>query len=445
MKGYICFIIALMILFSALNHSLVPGWSVPINSEGKSLVNGHVTATHGEILPQTIMLDPHWLVKMKQGLIRQNDSNLQDFLKKIVIEADSFLSKRPVSVMEKNQTAPSGDKHDFYSLAAYEWPNPNTPNGLPYVSRDGQVNPEKYTISDKGNLDDMIYRVNRLSAAYYFTEDARYASKAQELLRVWFLNNDTYMNPNLEYAEIEKGKGRLNPSGIMEGVSLPQLTDSIRLLQQSPKWSKELERGMGLWFSKYLDWLLTSDSGRIEGRRMNNHGTYYMMQVASIALYLDRKDITKELLESSMQDISTASFEDVPKLIAVRINPDGTQPFELERTTSLHYSIYNLLGLFQLANIGERIGIDLWNHENHGTGLRKALDYILPYAVNKEPWPYKQIQPTIKNELAKLSCQAMIHYQNNQSYLEAYSSVDVTKLPIDLDYPICNTLAKLGG
>ena len=393
-----------------------------------------------EILPRTILEDPSALAKMKE-LVRKNDSTTKDYLGTVINQSNSILIEKSTSVMEKTQIPPSGDKHDFYSLAAYEWPNPDTDNGLPYVSRDGKVNPEIYTILDRTYLNDMIYRVKTLAIAYYFTDNTTYSSKAQELLRVWFLDKDTYMNPNLDYAEIEKGKGRLNPSGIMEGYYLPQLTDAIALLELSPKWSNEVQLGMQEWFGKYLDWLLNSHSGTIEGKRMNNHGTYYNMQVASIALYLNKTDFTKEILTSMTQNISSVPYEDFSKLISVRINPDGSQPFELKRSTSLHYSVYNLLGLFQLASLGNRIGIDLWNHEAQGVGLKKALDFILPYALEKKPWP-TGTQPIYKEELAQLSCQAILHYDGNPLYAEAYKSVDTAGLNIDLDYPLCDILVK---
>ena len=394
-----------------------------------------------EILPHTIMQDPHAIAKMKE-LIRNNDTTMKDFLKNVVAQANIFLTEKPNSIMEKPQLPPSGNKHDFYSLAAYEWPNPDTPNGLPYVSRDGKVNPEIYTILDKTNLDDMIYKVKALAIASYITDNTTYSSKAQELLRVWFLDKDTFMNPNLEYAEIEKGKGRLNPSGIMEGVDLPQLTDAIGLLQVSQNWSREIQLGMEEWFSNYLDWLLSSDLGETEGKRMNNHGTYYNVQVGWIALYLNKTDFTKELLESMVQDINLAPFEDVPKLVAVRINPDGSQPFEMERTSSLHYSVFNLIGLFQLAQIGHTVGVDLLNYETHGAGLKKALDFLLPYAFDKLPWPYSQIKPTIKEDLARLSCQGVQHYPGDPSYIEAYEPIDKTKFRIDINYAICDKLVK---
>ena len=53
--------------------------------------------------------------------------------------------------------------------------------------------------------------------------------------------------------------------------------------------------------------------------------------------------------------------------------------------------MFNLLGLFRLASIGKRIGMDLWHYEtSQGAGLQTALDYLLPYALKKQDWPYSQ-------------------------------------------------------
>ena len=41
--------------------------------------------------------------------------------------------------------------------------------------------------------------VAALAAAYKITGENRYATKAAELLRVFFLNPKTRMNPNLQY------------------------------------------------------------------------------------------------------------------------------------------------------------------------------------------------------------------------------------------------------
>jgi hypothetical protein len=227
----------------------------------------------------------------------------------------------------------------------------------------------------------------------------------------------------------------------VEGRYLTELTDAIRLLQSSPQWTSEMQQGLEDWFNNYLDWLLNSESGKEEGSKMNNHGTYYMVQISSIALFLNKTDLTKEILQATMQDLSSASLKDVPRLIAVKILSDGRQPFELKRANSLDYSIFNLLGLFRLASIGERVGLDLWNHASYDAGIHIALDYLIPYILNKETWDYKQIRPVNESRVADVTCQGILHYHNNESYLEAYRSSDPRKIE-NIYYPICNYAIK---
>ena len=254
------------------------------------------------------MLDPSTLLKLKQDFNEGNNTMLGLNLHALVLQASSLLNKKATSVVDKSELPPSGDIHDFLSLAPYRWPDPTKKDGLPYIGRDGKTNPEIYSIPDKRNMDDMIHSVTVLAGAYYLTGNSQYASKAEELLRNWFLNNSTKMNPNLTYAETVRGKSKIYSAGIMAGRNLTDVVDAIGLIQHSSAWSNEDQVGIVSWFSQYLDWLLKSNSGKEEALKINNHGTYYYVQVSAIALFLNKTNITRNIIKASIEPPSSSTF-----------------------------------------------------------------------------------------------------------------------------------------
>ena len=74
--------------------------------------------------------------------VRAADARTRPAWTAVETAAGAALSAGPFSVTDKAVVPPSGDKHDDMSQAPYWWPNPATPNGLPYVQRDGERNPE---------------------------------------------------------------------------------------------------------------------------------------------------------------------------------------------------------------------------------------------------------------------------------------------------------------
>ncbi|STT07484.1 Alginate lyase [Klebsiella michiganensis] len=104
--------------------------------------------------------------------------------------------------MDKTLVAASGNKHDYYSFPPYWWPNPDTKDGLPYIRKDGQTNPDANSdATDKNRLVKMSNDVSTLALAWYFSHDDRYAQKAAEQLKTWFLDPKTRMTPNLQHAQ----------------------------------------------------------------------------------------------------------------------------------------------------------------------------------------------------------------------------------------------------
>ena len=150
-------------------------------------------------IPRTILTDGALLDRLR----RQADPAI---LHRVRIEADKALKAPLLSVVDKQSTPPSGDKHNYMSLAPYWWPNPATPNHLPYIRKDGEQNPEAVALHDHANLAHMEANVHALALGYFFTGDEAYAKRAAEQLHVWFLNPATRMNPNLNYAQAILGK-----------------------------------------------------------------------------------------------------------------------------------------------------------------------------------------------------------------------------------------------
>jgi len=330
-------------------------------------------------IPRVFLIDGAALVQAKQSY-RAGKSEYLDAVKSTVKEADKALKESPVSVTQKKQLPPSGDRHDYMSVAPYWWPDPSKPDGLPYIRKDGEVNPERGTIGDRIRIGTLTANVFSLGLAYYFTEDEKYATHAARFLGTWFLDKETRMNPNLEFAQAVPGRNAGRGAGIIDGHGFRELIDGVGLLDGSKSWTKSDQQELVSWFTRYLDWLLTSKNGKEEAVAKNNHGTTYAVQVSCIALFVGKEEIARSFVESMKERIVN------------QVEPDGSQPHELVRTKSWNYSMLNLESLMRMAWIGERFGIDLWSFRStDGRGIQAALEYLIPSGVDGKKWNYPQI------------------------------------------------------
>jgi hypothetical protein len=303
---------------------------------------------------------------------------------KAALEADAkqALALAPMSVMDKAITPPSGDKHDYVSQAPYWWPDPTKPDGKPYLRKDGVRNPEISTITDRDNLGRLGAAVTTLGLAYACTGREAYATHAATLVRAWFLDPATRMNPHLQYGQYIPGINQGRGIGIIETRTLPELLDGVLLIAASAAWTKADEDGLQAWMRAYLAWLVESPHGREEATNGNNHETWYDVQVAGLALYTGQADLARRTVEGARARI------------AAQVEPDGRQPRELERTRSWHYSAFNLAAFMDLATLGARVGVDLWNYRTaDGRSLRQAVDFVVPYAAGDRKWTHDQITP----------------------------------------------------
>ncbi len=343
-----------------------------------------------------------------QKEIATGNKAMQATLKRLRRDADKVLDFAPVSVTEKSQTAGSGDKHDYLSLGRYWWPDPNKPDGLPYIQRDGETNPEAESIPDHDNLGKLVKSVETLGLAYFFTGNEEYAEQAAKMLRVWFFDLETRMNPNLNFAQSAKGKPDGRASGMLDGRGFANLIDGVGLLAGSKAWTIDDQKKLVTWFTEYFNWMQTAKMALQEVESGNNHGVWMDVQRTAIAIFIGKLDIASKILNEA----KTAR-------IAQQIEPDGTMPRELARTRSMHYTAFNLEAFFNLALLGEQVGVDLWNYQtNDGRGIRKALDWFYPYYAGDKEWTLKQIDPFKKESFYPVFHLASIKY-SDKKYAEA--------------------------
>src|SRR5258705_1412361 len=217
-------------------------------------------------------------LKNNKARIKRGDPSIMPAYEQLLADADKALLFEPVSVMEKTSLPPSGDKHDYMSLAPYYWPDPANPDGLPYINKDGQVNPEANEYKDKEYMPKLCEFIHTLALAYYFSGNKSYAEHAAKLLDIWFLDPATKMNPNLNYGQAAKGHNTGRAAGLIETRHLIKVIDAIGLLQGSKYWKNADQMGMKKWFSDFLNWMQTSPIGLAEMAALNNHGAWYDAQ-----------------------------------------------------------------------------------------------------------------------------------------------------------------------
>lgn len=355
------------------------------------------------------VLDANHLVYVKQHLSAPSYAQAFHALLK---QADLDLSLAPLTVVSKDYTPSSGSKHDYVSLARYAWPDKTNPGGLPYVMRDGVSNPELEKF-DRNKLSTMANAIYRLSLAYYFSGQEKYAKKATDLIRVWFLDKATRMNPNLRYAQYVPGVCEGRCYGIIDAYSFVEMLDGVQLLEKSKSFTDKDSKRLKTWFSQFVQWLQVHPQAIEESKQQNNHAIAYDVQVAAYALYIGNEKLFDDILKKFPLH-----------RIATQIAPDGSQPHELRRTLGFGYSQYNLTHIIDLMLMVKHKGLDFHKYCEAGEhSMYKALDFLAPYmGKTVKEWPYQQISgwEDKQQELAKDYYRAYTLDDSHKDYLQIY-------------------------
>ncbi len=298
--------------------------------------------------------------------------------KRVLKAAGAVLALEPITITKFRAKLSEGGPNDYYSNGDYWWPDPAKADGLPYIQRDGESNPNNFT-QHRLAVRQLRDAVAALAAAYRLTGEERYAGKAVTLLHVFFLDPTTRMNPNLKYAQAIPGRTPGRGTGIIDTLHLAEVPLAIEAMQNARAFPPDLLAGLKQWFRAYLEWMTTSQNGKEEASARNNHAVAYFLQVATFAGFVG--DDAK-LAECRRQ------FKEVfvPKQMAA----DGSFPAELKRTKPYGYSIFQLDNLATLCQVLSTPDDSLWGFElEDHRGIRQAMDFLYPYLEDKSKWPHK--------------------------------------------------------
>ena len=296
---------------------------------------------------------------------------------RVLKAANEYLGQTPIAITAAWSPRSAGGRHDFFSEGDYWWPDPNSPKG-PYVQRDGMSNPDNF-VEHRRYLMRMSVQVPALAAAWKLTRDQRFAQQAARHLRAWFVDEQTRMNPNLQYAQAIHGIATGRGTGIIDTIHLVEVARAVEVMDSSGGMRAADTAAIKKWFADYLEWLTTHPYGKQERDAKNNHGTCWVMQVAEFA----RLTGNKELMAYCRDRFKTV-------LVPNQIAADGSFPEELRRTKPYGYCLFNLEAMTAVCQILSTPEDNLWRFQlADGRGVRLAMSHMFPFLKDKTRWPLK--------------------------------------------------------
>lgn len=330
----------------------------------------------------TFSIDGNRLM-ISKGEIRKNSPEYIQALRSLTNDADHALNRGPYSVTFKKGVPSHISLNDYYSLSRYWWPDPSKPDGLPYIRRDGKVNPERDRYPDYSMMNNMAQDVFTLGLAYYMTEDEKYAKHAVKLIRVFFLDKKTKMNPHFRFSQVAFGHPN-SGSATISATSLMSFIEGVQLLSHSRSLTSRDLKKLKVWFSDFLTWMLNDDIAKKQRDSDSNIGTYYTAQTAVYALFVGNNTLATEIIKSQ-------GYKRIDKQIAA----DGAMPTELARATPWAYVKYNISALDRLVEVAKKVDVDLVSYTSPtGGSLRKLYDWILQYYEGNKNWSFSDEKVT---------------------------------------------------
>ncbi len=334
----------------------------------------------GLIAQRTVTYDDQRVKELKRAFLNR-DARVLPYINSVSESAERFFNKKPFNIVEnKHHLAPSNDPRDYISLSRYWWPDPSVKGGIPYIRFDGKSNPELEEY-DYRKITELENTVTTLGMLFYITEKDSYAKRASEILKEWFLDSITGMNPNMIYAQYVPGMTTIRGTGILDARSILYALNGAKLIEGSKFWSNKDKIALQEWVKSFLNWMQNSPQGQMEYKAANNHGMWYDVTRMGMYLYLNDTIHLKSIINESL----------LKRLDEQQVN-DGSFPQELARTLGLNYTTFVLDALYEASDIASKVGVDLWKQITvNGRSIERGVEFAYPYFMNPGKWPYQQI------------------------------------------------------
>ncbi len=353
-------------------------------------------------------------------------------LKEIILKnAEWAMKQQPQTVTFFTCERSAGGIHDFYSEGDYWWPDPQNQQA-PYIRRDGETNPENF-IEHRLAMIRFSKVVGALASAYLITGNEDYVKHAFAHANAWFVDSASIMNPNLLYAQAIKGITTGRGIGIIDTIHLMEVAQGILRMQNASCVNKKELDEIKKWFEHYIQWITTHPNGIDEMNAKNNHGTCWVMQVASFAKLTGNEKIL---------DLCINRYKNI--LLPQQMGEDGSFPKETARTKPYGYSLFNLDAMATICQILSTPTDNLWEYVTpKGQSIKNGIEFMHPFINDKSLWTFPQdVMYWNDWPVAQPALIFAAKAYNNESYFNSWKSLNhnpsVTE--VERNLPIRNPL-----
>jgi len=123
-------------------------------------------------------------------------------------------------------------------------------------------NPDFRTVNNTGAFNALADAVFYNALAWAINGSSQYATNVASWINTWFLANDTYMNPNLNYAQMVRGPASRTGThtGVLDLKCMTKIVSGVLVLRggNASAWTSKIDSGLVDWTKKYIEWLTTN-------------------------------------------------------------------------------------------------------------------------------------------------------------------------------------------